>query len=662
MADHNEVEENKNIDVLSERLDNVHLNNRTEETVNEKETPASLVSDIKHVTEALDSCKIGVLDSFHRKGEVARDCELSSYHQVDILCSKREEKLDSSDSCNEDSSSNCSGNEVSCAEENLSLRSRLLRNAGTKKSRSLNPKPVSLPDFLDSSDTDEDEKLDFRYSESEINNNRKQDIISLVNEDPQPCRTLKDGLTKDRQLSCSIPVFTPEKLLTESKTELQKPEFEESHLKIYNVSDFSQIGRLNIDLNTPNMTRLKNLSPSLYQSLLESTPTSSSKLRKAALLKSILNSPLQVDAILNAFNGDEKNVSPVTAFVKEPGSLEKSIGNLSNFSLNGTSVGLGNFQIESSLLRSIIASGDSTCTSTSFGSPLNLGNTETPKSNAVNDQQKARISHTPDEKCIVGKLSFDHINTPSIPCQEKSGKSFCNVKKSLKNNIEDQMFKNTGETFIDLTSDTPERKQVSKTIEVYEHNSFCGREQSPEAEQRKESNDCVNLLYTSNCASPNLPLKTYKENRELKPACHCDKNSISSKTHLNVDLESRKSKCTDCVKQYCQMDYSFDSKHIGFAGHFGTPVVNDNISTSITFSDSFSYFEPPCSGDITASKFNKTSLHNIEATNLLEVATNSTLYAGTSIDERSPVSLADRLRKKLNVTSMKGVLHEFTGK
>jgi hypothetical protein len=60
----------------------------------------------------------------------------------------------------------------------------------------------------------------------------------------------------------------------------------------------------------------------------------------------MLQSSLQVDAILNVMRKRHEVVSPVVAAVYEAKSLDRSVNNLSSVSMNGTIPAFGNFQIE----------------------------------------------------------------------------------------------------------------------------------------------------------------------------------------------------------------------------------------------------------------------------------------------------------------------------
>ncbi|CAG2254186.1 unnamed protein product [Mytilus edulis] len=371
--------------------------------------------------------------------------------------------------------------EVSYAEENLSLRSRLTRKASSS---------IDLKSECDF-------KLKNLHSENEIKNDLSSPAISHLDSNIEVKKQISEHVVqskfnhlKENCLSCSpdtnvksavkfidLSVLTPEKEKDCARASLRcQPDFEDNSMKIYDVSDFSHIGRLNFELNTPNMSRLKNLSPSLYQTLLESTPTSSSKLRKAALLKSILNSPLQVERILNKVGKKTDFLSPLSGHMSGLPSAEKSL-NISKFSINGSMSELGNFQIESSLLKSIIASGGSITTSPRFEEPQN---NQTPLMKVHKDHGIANSNIlTPAEKNIVSKLAFDE-NSPLIPFQGKLSSQHVlkETSKMCKSDFESPCNHRENSPIIDLTCDTPEYGKCRTVLDLNESCPDIGSKQS----------------------------------------------------------------------------------------------------------------------------------------------------------------------------------------
>jgi hypothetical protein len=86
----------------------------------------------------------------------------------------------------------------------------------------------------------------------------------------------------------------------------------------------------------------------------------------------------------------------------------RKVNNLSSVSMNGTIPAFGNFQIESSLLKSIISSGGSITTSPDVRNCLNIPN---------QNRKSVDVEMSAEDK-IVSKLSFD-VKSPPIPLQKK---------------------------------------------------------------------------------------------------------------------------------------------------------------------------------------------------------------------------------------------------
>ncbi|XP_052065725.1 flap endonuclease GEN homolog 1-like [Mytilus californianus] len=670
--------EQTDVDVLTDKLDSLQL--KPLET--RKITPEEHISSKRNNLQ-LKSMTTGKITGI---GDVLSNepCEGEEENLTGLETSVALKFEDKSSSSFEDTSEI----EVSYAEENLSLRSRLTR----KTSASIDLK--SECDFnLKNLHSDQKQITDFVDSENESEIDLSSPAISHLNPNIEVKDQISDcdveskfNYQKENCLSCTpdtnvksavkfidLSVLTPEKEKDCKRVSARcQPDLvEDSSMKIYDVSDFSHIGRLNFELNTPNMSRLKNLSPSLYQTLLESTPTSSSKLRKAALLKSILNSPLQVERILNKVGSKNDFLSPLSGHMGGVSSAEKSL-NISKFSINGSMSDLGNFQIESSLLKSIIASGGSITTSPHFEQPKN---DQTPLMKVQKDHgiENSNI-HTPAEKNIVSKLAFDE-NSPLIPFQ---GNLFQHVlkgtSKMCKSDFESPCNHMGNSAVIDLTCETP---KYGKCRTVLDLDESCYDIKS------KKSSSAVEYIPDLPDASINLkPIisaVSVERNKEnfVKRECNATIKDLceNSITKLNpsdnvyfsdFELEA----CDQRGKESGRIDSEFGINYINLPNMDNMDKALDSTYELSTPSreEKDCNFSSAFLVDKDSSKIFDCSPSLQEKENTIDVHTeinHNVMKLGTKLDltfeEKSPVSLADRLRRKLNVTSMKGVLQEVTG-
>jgi hypothetical protein len=426
------------------------------------------------------------------------------------------------------------------------------------------------------------------------------------------------------------------------------PDFEETSVKIYSVSDFSHTGNLNDEVNTPNVSQMRNLSPSLYQTFLESTPTTTSKLHKASLLNSMLRSPLQVDAILNVMRKRHEVVSPVVTAVYEAKSLDRSVNNLSSVSMNGTIPAFGNFQIESSLLKSIISSGGSITTSPDVRNCLNIPNQNRKSVDIVDVEMSA-------EDKIVSKLSFD-VKSPSIPLQKKCTSHLKTVKpcgKNSKSSTSSIILKKEDGPVIDLTCDTPERHDCRTMFDLSCHDDSSINK----VRNKSDSNFCVDTAMT---------YRTPDRKTLLDLSCHGNssgtKFSDKSTLDLSVDINFNIGQTSiDTTSPF--IDRTSPSIQ-GLCSPTWTKGVTDfNIrQTSMDTTSPFINRNSPSIQGLGSPTWNKGKENEtIVSASQDMIYTNKKSVVDVTFDENSPVSLADRLRRKLNISTMRGVLQEVTG-
>ena len=739
-------EQQEDVDILTEQLNNLH--------VEPQET-----GDIIHKPN--EKCTISTLSD-------QKLC--TSESENSSVCQKRDE-IDS----NNESFDDTNEFEISCAEDNMSLRSRLLKKTSTNCQKTSNLCNMVEAEFVDS---DSENETYFQPHSEIIFEKPNKNHYNL----PQsPARTLEHKLqnnnfytpntnikNKDKEF-LNLNEQTPDQ---ETKTDdIQSlPDFEETSVKIYSVSDFSHTGNLNDEINTPNVSRMKNWSPSLYQTFLESTPTTTSKLQKAALLNSILRSPLQVDAILNMMRKRHEVVSPVVSAVNEAKSLDKSVNNLSSVSLNGTIPAFGNFQIESSLLKSIISSGGSISDSPDVGKCQNITNQNR---KSVDIVTKVDVE-TSVEDNIVSKLSFD-VNSPLIPLQEKCTSQMKTVKpcgnsskfstshlkrvkpcgNSSKSSTSSIILKKEDCPVIDLTCDTPERHDCRTTLDLSCHddssinkvrnkpgsNFFVDTDVTYHTPDRKTGTRTKFSDKSTLDLSVDINDKELLSETEIQPIRNChvpevDITSICSSTsknkkEYNVNIETintnqtsvdhspklRKSCVDGTGSSVCGFTRSSDC---GFSTTTWSKVT-DNLAFVSGTSDETRNFTGvtdlnigQMSIDTTSPFIDRTSPSirglcsptwtkgvtdfNIRQTNMdttspfidrnspsiqglcsptwnkgkenetIVSASQDMLYTNkksvvldVTFDENSPVSLADRLRRKLNISTMRGVLQEVAG-
>lgn len=685
--------EQTDVDVLTDKLDSLQLKPLETRKITPDEQVSSNVNNLQ--LKPIATGKITVMTDL-LSNEL---CKGEEEHFRDLETSVALKSEDKSSSSLEDMSEI----EVSYAEENLSLRSRLTRKASSSidlksecdfKLKNLHSDHKQITDFVDSKNEIKNElsspaisHLDSNIEvEKQISEHVVQSKFNHLKENCLSC--IPDTNVKSAVKFIDLSVLTPEKEKDCTRVSARcQPDFEDNSMKIYDVSDFSHIGRLNFDLNTPNMSRLKNLSPSLYQTLLESTPTSSSKLRKAALLKSILNSPLQVERILSKVGNKNNFVSPLSGHMSGLPSAEKSL-NISKFSINGSMSELGNFQIESSLLKSIIASGGSITTSPRFEQTKNYQSPLMKIHNMHKDHGIANSNiHTPAEKNIVSKLAFDE-NSPLIPFQRKlsSQPVLKGTSKMCPSDLESPCSHRENSPIIDLTCDTPEYDKCRTVLDL---NESC-----PDIES-KQSSGAVKCIHDLPDASINLkPIITavsMEGNKEKSVKRECNTTikdlceSLITKSNLFDTVISSNFEHEVCDR----MGKESDRIDIEFGIHsVNQPMENLDKTDNSTFKLStpgreekdynFSSSFLDDNFDATANTLNcgiedstKTfdcSLSEQEKENTIDIHTeinHNVMKLGTKLnlefEEKSPVSLADRLRRKLNVTSMKGVLQEVTG-
>jgi hypothetical protein len=625
-------ERQEDVDILTEQLDNLH--------VEPWET-----GEIIHKPN--EKCKISTLsDKKHGTSESENFC----LKENSSVC----EKVDEIDRNNE-SFDDTNEFEISCAEDNMSLRSRLLRKISTNCQKTSNLCNMVEAEFVDSESENESDTYFQLHSEIIFEKPNKNQNIS-----PQsPARTLEHKLqnenfytpktnikNKDKEF-LNINEQTPDQ---DTKTDdIQTlPDFEGTSVKIYSVSDFSHTGNLNEEVNTPNVSQMRNLSPSLYQTFLESTPTTTSKLHKASLLNSMLRSPLQVDAILNVMRKRHEVVSPVVTAVYEAKSLDRSVNNLSSVSMNGTIPAFGNFQIESSLLKSIISSGGSITTSPDVRNCLNIPNQNRKSVDIVDVEMSA-------EDKIVSKLSFD-VKSPSIPLQKKCTSHLKTVKpcgKNSKSSTSSIILKKEDGPVIDLTCDTPERHDCRTMFDLSCHDDSSINK----VRNKSDSNFCVDTAMT---------YRTPDRKTLLDLSCHGNssgtKFSDKSTLDLSVDINFNIGQTSiDTTSPF--IDRTSPSIQ-GLCSPTWTKGVTDfDIrQTSMDTTSPFINRNSPSIQGLGSPTWNKGKENEtIVSASQDMIYTNKKSVVDVTFDENSPVSLADRLRRKLNISTMRGVLQEVTG-
>jgi hypothetical protein len=586
-------ERQEDVDILTEQLDNLHVE------------PWEIGGIIHKPNE---KCKISTLsDKKHGTSESENFC----LKENSSVC----EKVDEIDRNNE-SFDDTNEFEITCAEDNMSLRSRLLRKISTNCRKTSNLCNMVEAEFVDSESENESDTYFQLHSEIIFEKPNKNQNISLQS----PARTLEHKLqnenfytpntnikNKDKEF-LNLNEQTPDQ---DTKTDdIQTlPDFEETSVKIYSVSDFSHTGNVNDEVNTPNVSQMRNLSPSLYQTFLESTPTTTSKLHKASLLNSMLQSSLQVDAILNVMRKRHEVVSPVVAAVYEAKSLDRSVNNLSSVSMNGTIPAFGNFQIESSLLKSIISSGGSITTSPDVRNCLNIPN---------QNRKSVDVEMSAEDK-IVSKLSFD-VKSPPIPLQKKCTSHLKTVKpcgKNSKSSTSSIILKKEDCPVIDLTCDTPKRHDCRTTLDLSCHDDSSINK----VRNKPDSNFCVDTGMT---------YRTPDHKTLLDLSCHGKSSGTKFSDKSTLDLS---------------VDINFN-------------IGQTSIDTTSPFIDRNS----PSIQGLGSPTWNKGKENEtIVSASQDMIYTNKISVVDVTFDENSPVSLADRLRRKLNISTMRGVLQEVTG-
>lgn len=589
-------ERQEDVDILTEQLDNLHVE------------PWE-IGEIIHKPN--EKCKISTLsDKKHGTSESENFC----LKENSSVC----EKVDEIDRNNE-SFDDINELEISCAEDNMSLRSRLLRKISTNCRKTSNLCNMVEAEFVDSESENESDTYFQLHSEIIFEKPNKNQNIS-----PQsPAKTLEHKLHNENFYTPNISIKNKDKEFLnlneqtpdqDTKTDdIQTlPDFEETSVKIYSVSDFSHTGNLNDEVNTPNVSQMRNWSPSLYQTFLESTPTTTSKLHKASLLNSMLRNPLQVDAILNVMRKRHEVVSPVVTAVYEAKSLDRSVNNLSSVSMNGTIPAFGNFQIESSLLKSIISSGGSITTSPDVRNCLNIPN-QNKKSVDIVDVEMST------EDKIISKLSFD-VKSPPIPLQKKCTSHLKTVKpcgKNSKSSTSSIILKKEDCPVIDLTCDTPERHDCRTTLDLSCHDDSSINK----VRNKPDSNFCVDTGMT---------YRTPDRKTFLDLSCHGKSSGTKFSDKSTLDLS---------------VDINFN-------------IGQTSIDTTSPFIDRNS----PSIQGLGSPTWNKGKENEtIVSASQDMIYTNKISVVDVTFDENSPVSLADRLRRKLNISTMRGVLQEVTG-
>ena len=586
-------ERQEDVDILTEQLDNLHVE-------------LWEIGGIIHKPN--EKCKISTLSD---KKHGTSESENFGLKENSSVC----EKVDEIDRNNE-SFDDTNEFEISCAEDNMSLRSRLLRKISTNCRKTSNLCNMVEAEFVDSESENESDTYFQLHSEIIFEKPNKNQNISLQS----PARTLEHKLqnenfytpntnikNKDKEF-LNLNEQTPDQ---DTKTDdIQTlPDFEETSVKIYSVSDFSHTGNVNDEVNTPNVSRMRNLSPSLYQTFLESTPTTTSKLHKASLLNSMLQSSLQVDAILNVMRKRHEVVSPVVAAVYEAKSLDRSVNNLSSVSMNGTIPAFGNFQIESSLLKSIISSGGSITTSPDVRNCLNIPN---------QNRKSVDVEMSAEDK-IVSKLSFD-VKSPPIPLQKKCTSHLKTVKpcgKNSKSSTSNIILKKEDCPVIDLTCDTLERHDCRTTLDLSCHDDSSINK----VRNKPDSNFCVDTGMT---------YRTPDHKTLLDLSCHGKSSGTKFSDKSTLDLS---------------VDINFN-------------IGQTSIDTTSPFIDRNS----PSIQGLGSPTWNKGKENEtIVSASQDMIYTNKISVVDVTFDENSPVSLADRLRRKLNISTMRGVLQEVTG-
>ncbi|XP_076115859.1 uncharacterized protein LOC143083485 isoform X2 [Mytilus galloprovincialis] len=681
--------EQTDVDVLTDKLDSLQLKPLETRKITPEVQVSSKVDNLQ--LKPIATGKITVMTDL-LSNEL---CKGEEEHFRDLETSVALKSEDKSSSSLEDTSEI----EVSYAEENLSLRSRLTRKASSSidlksecdfKLKNLHSDHKQITGFVDSKNEIKNELSSPAISHLDSNIEVKDQISEHVvqskfNHLKENCLScIPDTNVKSAVKFIDLSVLTPEKEKDCARASLRcQPDFEDNSMKIYDVSDFSHIGRLNFELNTPNMSRLKNLSPSLYQTLLESTPTSSCKLRKAALLKSILNSPLQVERILNKVGNRKDFLSPLSGHMGGLSSAEKSL-NISKFSINGSMSELGNFQIESSLLKSIIASGGSITTSPCFEEPQN---NQTPLKKVHKDHGISNSNiHTPAEKNIVSKLAFDE-NSPLIPFQGKlsSQPVLKGTSKMCPSDLESPCSHRENNAVIDLTCDTPEYGKCRTVLDLNEScNDFQSKNNSNAVEYIEDLPDAsINLKPIISAVSMegnNKKIVKRECNTTIKDLCE---NSITKSNLSDTVISSNfEHEVCDRMGKESRIDIEFGIHSVNqpmdnidkavvstFELYTAGQEENEYNLSSAFLDDNFDATANTLKRGIEDStKSCDCSLSEQEKKNTIDIHTeinHNEIKLGTKIDltfeEKSPVSLADRLRRKLNVTSMKGVLQEVTG-
>lgn len=686
--------------------------------------------DLDILTEQLDNLRMEswetgeIIHKLNQKGTISTlsDEKLcTSESENSSVCEKRDE-IDS----NKESFDDTNEFEISCAEDNMSLRSRLLKKTGTNCQKTSNLCNFVEAEFVDSES--ENESTSYLQLHSEIifeKPNKNQNSF------PQsPVRSVENKLQNDNFYTPNTNIKNKDKEFlnlneqtadqeTETGDIQTLPDFEETSVKIYSVSDFSHTGNLNAEVNTPNVSRMKNWSPSLYHTFLESTPTTTSKLQKAALLNSILRSPLQVDAILNMMRKRHEVVSPVVTCVTEAKSLDRSVNNLSSVSLNGTIPAFGNFQLESSLLKSIISSGGSITTSPDVGKCRNITNQN--RKSLDNIVTKVDVKTSVEDE-IVSKLSFD-VNSPLIPSQEKCTSHLKTVKpcgKSSKFSTSGIILKKEACPVIDLTCDTSERRDCRTTLDISCHddssinkvsnkpgsNFFVDTDVTYHTPGRKTLLDLSchgNSSRTKFSDKSTLDLsldindKGLLSETEIQPIrnCHIPEVNITSicsltsknKKEYNVKIETINTNQisvdhspklrTSCVDRTRSSVSGFTGSSIcGFSTSTWSEVKDNGTSdetrnftgitdlnigqASIDTSPFIDRTSRPLIQGLSSPTWTKGNETIVSASQDM-IYTNKKSVVNVTFDENSPVSLADRLRRKLNISTMRGVLQEVTG-